>query len=110
MLEPILLALIGYVVGGAARTIYDYLWHILDDPTAVWDQKYTVTFLISIIITFISALVTFNNIEIPTNLGTTGILILTISEGFMVNHLVNKPVTYLAEKKAEAAKNIAASG
>jgi len=103
MLEPILLALIGYVVGGLLRTAYDYLWHILDDPTATWDQKYTVTFLIATILSFISALVTFSSIEIPTQLGTTGILILTISQGFMVNHLVNKPVTYLAERKAAAA-------
>jgi len=109
MIEPILLALIGYVVGGILRTAYDYLWHILENPTAAWDQKYTVTFLISINISFISGLVTFNTITIPTDLpGTVGILLFTLGQGFMVNHLVNKPVTYLAERK-EAAVAVAAA-
>ena len=97
-MDPILLAFTGYVLGALFRTLYDFLFKLLEDPSIKWDQKYTVTLLISIILTLMSALVTFSTIQFPAD-QPVGTLLVSVTMGFAVNHLVNKPVAYLAQKK-----------
>jgi hypothetical protein len=98
-MDPILIAFIGYIIGALFRTLYDFLWKTLDNPDFKWDQKYTITMLISIILTFMSATVTFSTIQWPAD-QPAGILLTCVTMGFAINHLVNKPVDYLAKKKA----------
>lgn len=98
-MDILLIAFLGYIVGSVFRTVYDYLWKTMDDPEFTWDHKYTVTMLISIILSIISAMVTFTAVQVPVN-GTTYIFMACVAQGFMVNHLVNKPVDYLSKKKA----------
>lgn len=100
-MDVLIIAFVGYVVGGIGRTVYDFLWKLLDDPKAVWDQKYTITFLISTIISFISAVALFSTVQIPPDLAVSSqfsIFIITFTQGFTINHLVNKPITYLTAK------------
>jgi hypothetical protein len=98
-MDPLLLAFIGYILGALGRTFYDFLFKLLEDKTIKWDQTYTVTMLISIILTFISAAVTFPlGIVLPDN--PIVILLTTAPMGFTVNHLVNKPAAYLAEQRS----------
>jgi hypothetical protein len=98
-MDPILIAFLGYVLGALFRTLYDFLFKLLEAPETKFDQKYTVTMLISIILTLMSSVVTFSTLQLPVGMPYQ-ILLLSITMGFAVNHLVNKPVAYLAEKKA----------
>ena len=99
MLEPILIAFLGYVVGALFRTLYDFLWKTVDNPDFKWTHKYTVTMLVSVILSVMSATVTFTTIQVPVN-GSPYILLSSITLGFTVNHLMNKPIDYLSKKKA----------
>ena len=98
-MDPILLAFTGYIIGALFRTTYDFLFKLLEDPEIKWDQKYTVTLLISIILTLMSAMVTFSTIQFPAD-QPAGTLLFSVTTGFAVNHLINKATSYLAQKKA----------
>jgi hypothetical protein len=97
-MDPLLIAFLGYILGALGRTLYDFLWKLLEDKSIKWDQTYTVTLLISIILTFISAAVTFPlGLILPSE--PVVILLTTAPMGFTVNHLVNKPAAYIAERQ-----------
>lgn len=96
-MDLILVGFIGYVVGGVFRTSYDFLFKMLDEPALTFNRQYIVTMLISIILSFMSAAVTFSGIVLPP--GSEGVVfVATLAQGFMVNHLINKPVAYLSSK------------
>jgi len=98
-MDIILAAFIGYVVGAVFRTSYDLLFKLLEKPELPLDRRYIVTMLISIILSFMSAAVTFSGIIIPEGSATV-VMLFTLSQGFMVNHLLNKGVGYLAKGEA----------
>lgn len=98
-MDPVLLVFMGYVLGALFRTCYDFLFKLLEDPEIKWDQKYTVTLLISIILTLMSAMVTFSTVQFPAD-QPGGTLLFSVTMGFSVNHIVNKATSYLAQKKA----------
>lgn len=98
-MDPILIAFLGYIAGAVFRTLYDFLWKSLDNPDFSFDSKYWVTMILSVILSIISAMVTFTTIQIPTDTGAT-VFLISVTTGFMMNHLVNKPVDYLSKKKA----------
>lgn len=98
-MDIILAAFIGYVVGAVFRTSYDLLFKLLEKPDMPLDRRYIITMLISIVLSFMSAAVTFSGVVIPEG-SATMVLILTLAQGFMVNHLLNKGVSYLAKGKA----------
>lgn len=98
-MDIVLVGFIGYVVGGVFRTTYDFLFKMLEDPDLALDRRYVVTMLISIILSFMSAAVTFSGIVLPP--GSEGVVfVATLAQGFMVNHIINKSVTYLSSKKS----------
>lgn len=97
-MDPLIIAFIGYILGALFRTFYDFLFKLLKDPSTSWDQKYTVTLLISIILTFISAAVTFPlGMVLPSE--PVVILLTTIPMGFTVNHAINKAAAFLTKEK-----------
>jgi hypothetical protein len=98
-----MLALIGYVVGAVVMSLYDYLFKTLEDPNFSWDHKYTVTMLLSILGAFITAILTFPNIQIPES-AEGFVFASTVALGFTVNHLINKPVTYISKLAASTKK------
>jgi len=97
-MDILLIALIFYVVGAIFRTVYDFCFKIVEDPTIKFDAKYAATMIISIILSFISAMVTFTLVEIPAN-GYAFVALAALSQGFAMNHIVNKPVDYLSRIK-----------
>lgn len=99
-LDPLLIGLLGYVLGGVFRTLYDFLWKIVEEPDTSFDKKYIATLIISVIITLISSIVTFPTIQMPQD-GAVTILLFTVLAGFAANHLINKPISYLTKKKSE---------
>ena len=97
-MDVFIVALIGYILGAVFRTTYDYLWKIIEAPELIFDKKFMATMIVAILITAISAVAFFPTVSIPTDtLAWT--LISCIGLGFTVNHLVNKPVSYLTELK-----------
>jgi amino acid transporter len=95
----VVIAFIGYIVGAIALTVYNYIWKILEEPNTPWDQKYTMTMLMSIILSIISAMFFFSNVQVPVGLASDfSIFIITFAEGFAVNHVINKPISYLAKR------------
>ena len=97
-MDIFIVALIGYILGGVLRTTYDYLWKIMEVPELIFDKKFVATMIIAIVITIISALVVFPTITVYIHYDTLSwTLVSCIGIGFMANHLINKPVSYLAE-------------
>lgn len=94
-MDIILIAFVCYTAGGALRTLYDYLFKIMDNPELSFDRKYIATMLISIVLSIISALVTFTLIEVPEG-AESFVALSCLAQGFAMNHLVNKPVDYLS--------------
>ena len=99
MPDSILLALLGYFIGALFMTLYDYLWKALNNPDLVFDRKYVASMLISTILSLMFAVVTFTTLQVPVD-SAGYIMLSTIAMGFMVNHLINKPVHYLSKKRA----------
>ena len=97
-MDPTILAFLGYLIGGLFRTLYDFLWKAIDNPDLVFNQKYLATMLISVILSILSATVTFTTITIPVD-GTSYIMLTCVTIGFTMNHLINKPIDYLSKKK-----------
>lgn len=98
-MDIILMGFIGYVIGAVFRTSYDLLFKILEEPNVPLDRRYIVTMLISIILSFMSAAVTFSGIVLPPG-SEMVVFVATLAQGFTVNHIINKPVTYLSSKKS----------
>ena len=97
-MDTFIVALIGYILGAVLRTTYDYLWKIMEKPELIFDKKFIATMIVSIVITVISAVVVFPTITTYVYYKTLSwTLISCIGIGFMANHLVNKPVSYLSE-------------
>lgn len=103
-MDIIIAAFIGYILGAAGRTLYDYLFKIVDNPDLAFDRRYIVTMLVSIILSMLTATVTFSAVPIPDTSWSL-VMFFMATEGFMLNHLINKPITYLTKikKKTEEA-------
>lgn len=97
-MDPLLVAFLAYVLGCLARTVYDALFKYLEDPALQWDQRYTITLLISIILSLILSAVTFPLDLVPSG-SPAQIFLSSLTMGFMVNHVVNKGISYLAQAK-----------
>jgi len=95
-MDIILIAFLGYMLGCVGRTFYDYLWKILEKPDLTFDTKYIVSMIISIILSFLMAMVTFTSLTMPVD-GAITAFFLAFTSGFTINHLVNKGVSYLSE-------------
>ena len=87
-IDIILLALIGYILGGVGRTVFDYLLKVVKNDDFEFDAKYAASMIISIILTLITATFTF---PVTQSFGIEPLPILLSSgaQGFAINHIVN---------------------
>jgi len=99
-LDPVLIAFLGYVLGCLGRTTYDALFKYLESPDTTWNQKYTMSLLISIILTLILSAASFPLDFMPAG-SPTSILLSTFTMGFTVNHVVNKAISYSGKNPVE---------
>ena len=97
-MDVYLLAFVGYILGAAGRTSYDYLFVLLENPDTAFDRKYIITALVSIIFSFMSAALVFPNLQLPTG-SDFMIMLITFSQGFAANHGINKIASYLTKKE-----------
>lgn len=104
-MDIIFAAFLGYVIGAAGRTLYDYLFKIVENPDLAFDRRYLVTMLVSIILSVLTATVTFSTVPIPDTSWNLVVFFMA-TMGFTINDLINKPLSYaikLMEKvKAKA--------
>ena len=101
MLSNEVIAVVGFLLGPVFRTLYDYFWKAKLDPDIVFDKKYWVSMILSIFIGVIAA--SIQTALFLTNLpqgSELAIFFSSLSEGFMISHLVNGPVDYLRRKDA----------
>lgn len=89
-----------FALGAILRTLWGFLWKYLRDDSIEWDHRYTVSMVISIIITLIFAIVTFSSQQLPETWEAMHALSY-ISIGFTVNTLFNSIVEY-ETKRSEA--------
>ena len=66
-MDILLIALLGYVIGAIFRTVYDFLFKTLEEPHLCFDSKYIATMIIGVILSFMSAMVTFTLVQIPVD-------------------------------------------
>lgn len=97
MIDNVTIAFIGYLVGCIFRTTYDAIPH-LSEP---FDLKYLQSMFLSFLISVITAFVTFSSLPIPT-LEPAYIFFTTLTTGFTINHIVNKPLDEYIKAKAKA--------
>jgi hypothetical protein len=98
LLDPIIVAFVGYLTGCLFRTLLDYLFKMLENPDLVFDRKFIVTMLVSLIISLMLSMATFSAISFPTD-GMSFIFFYTLGQGFLINHVTNKAVSYLSQPK-----------
>jgi len=90
-----LLMLIAVCAGAAGRTLYHYLFKVLDNPGLAFDKKYIVTMLIAVLMTIMSSPLLLLNVTIPQ--GSDGyIAIATFAIGWTSNDVLNPPVSLAA--------------
>jgi H+/Cl- antiporter ClcA len=99
-MDILIVAFLGYILGAIGRTAYDWLWKALAEPDFKFDSKYIASMLISIILSFITASVTFSTVTLPAG-SEFYVLLASVSQGYLMTDVVNKPISYLS-KKAEA--------
>lgn len=96
-MDILIVAFLGFVLGAIGRTAYDWLFKALGDPAFKFDSKYVASMLISIILSFITASVTFSTVTLPIG-SEYFVLFAMVSEGYLINDVVNKPISYLSKK------------
>jgi hypothetical protein len=88
-----LLILFGcFTIGAVLRTMWGYLWKFIETDELEWDNRYTATMVISIIMSFIFAITTFASLEFPAvwePMHSFGFIAL----GFTMNALINSPIS-----------------
>ena len=96
-MDILLIAFLCYVLGAVFRTLYDFLWKAVEHQEFSWDHKYTASLLISIILSFISAMVSFSTVHIPSD-GYVYVAMASVTMGFTIAHIVNKPIDHMSKK------------
>lgn len=98
-MDQLTLSFLGFILGAIGATVYPYGWKIMENPELIFDKKYAVTMLMSILLTIIVSPMVFLTVQIPvTAEGTLFILTASFSMGFTTNSVVNRPVSFLANK------------
>lgn len=96
-MDPILVAFLGYALGCVFRTSYDFLFKKLEADDVTFDAKYVTTCIISVILSIMTAMVTFSQYAWPAG-DQASLFFQALTIGFTLNHLINKPVSYLSAK------------
>jgi len=95
-----LIAIIGFLAGPLGKTLYDFFWKLAADPDIVFDKKYWITMFASMGIGFFAALVELAAFLQNIPVGSQAYIFLaSFAQGFMVNHVINRPVDYSRHKK-----------
>lgn len=94
------IAIVGFILGPIARTIYAYLWKIRENPDMTFDKRYWITMVAALGTSFIAGL-----IELPMvipNLPEGSVWFVFFSmfaQGFMVNDIINAPLDKIRSKE-----------
>jgi len=99
-MDAILIAFLGYLLGCVFRTTYDFLFKKLESDDITFSAKYITTMIISVILSIMTATVTFSAIT-WTGGDPALVFFSALTLGFTVNHIVNKPIAYLSNKIPE---------
>lgn len=91
--NPVIVLYIGYLCGSGGRSLYDWLWKMVQDPDLIFDFKYLASMLIALICSIILSMVTFVNVQIPPG-GMTFMFFYGAQQGWVLNDILNKPITY----------------
>lgn len=93
MLSIEMVAVIGFLLGPIARTLYDFLWAIQGDPDLAFDKRYLVTMIASIGISIIVGLISLPTLYQNMPAGSQAyVFASSLSMGFMLNHIINRPI------------------
>lgn len=98
MIEPLLIAFLGFITGAVFRTTIDFLVKKLKNEDLKWDSKYTASMVISIIISVMYSMVMFSTIQFPVD-GGLAVFQQSLTIGFMTNHLANLGVSLASNNK-----------
>jgi len=94
----ILILFICFLAGAILRTVWGYLWKVLEDPDLIYDHKYTATLIISTILTTIFAATIFSQQTLPQQYDLMQVFSF-ISIGFTANSLFNSPISHIINKE-----------
>jgi len=102
-MDQLTLTFFGVMLGALGMTAYNFIWKIMENPELAFDKKYLLSMLLSILLTIITSPLLFLTVQIPTTTeGTTFLLLTSFAIGFTANSIANRPVSFFANKIAEA--------
>ena len=102
-MDQLALSFAGFIMGALGYTFYSFIWKLMENPELVFDKRYLLTMLLSILLTIITSPMLFLTVQIPTTPeGTLYLLLTSFGLGFTANALTNRPVTFLTKKTAVA--------
>ncbi len=87
-----------FLGGSVLRTVWGYLWEVLEDPDLIYDHKYTATLIISTILTTIFAVTIFSQQTLPQQYDSMQVFSF-ISIGFTANSLFNSPISHIINRE-----------
>lgn len=108
MLDIYILILLAVMAGGIGRTLYHFLFKVLNDPSLAFDKKYLITMLIAVLMTIMSTPLLLVNVEIPQG-SEFFVLISMYSLGWFSNDLLNPPISTLSNIIEELRKKVTPS-
>jgi len=79
--------------------VWGALWKYIDEPDMEWDPRYTMTMIISIVITFIFVVTAFASVPMPEHWESMHAFAY-ISMGFTMNTLFNSAVSHMIRSES----------
>ncbi len=94
----LLVIFLAFTIGAILRTLWGFLWKFLEDPDVVWKQRYLLSMLVSIVLTFIFAVNTFSTLDLTMEWNPM-IAFTFITTGFTMNSIFNDIMTFALRDK-----------
>ncbi len=95
--SQVLILFVCFTLGAILRTVWGYLWKYLETNELEWDNRYTATMIISIIVTFIFSITTFASLDFPTEWSSMHAFGF-VSIGFTTNTLFDSAVSHMIQR------------
>ncbi len=89
---------LAFTIGAILRTLWGFLWKVLEDPDLTFDRKYLLSMVVSIVLTFIFAVTTFSTLDLTMEWNPM-IAFTFITTGFTMNAIFNDIVKFATREK-----------
>ena len=94
----LLVIFLAFTLGAILRTLWGWLWKVLENPDLTFDRKYWLQMIVSIVLTFIFALTTFSTLDLTLEWNPM-IAFTFVTTGFTMNSIFNDILSFVRRPK-----------